>query len=325
VHGSVVVEIEWVLEAALWPEFRDDHPEIGALYERSPELLERARTFWADDNQVNDMGFLELTALAVYGELLQTMDADALVADLAAICTALPDDLRFPSESEVNQDVVRSRLRRLQESPELRARYLALVHDVWEAARPAWERVGRAAVEAAVAARRARLLEGASWLEVSHNDCECWNLLPPLATDMDEDGLVAVVPAYYAHLGLVFAAGDVVIAGVRVDLSGAEARARVELTARRLKTVADPTRLAILGVLASRPRTVTELALAFDLAQPTVSNHVKLLRDAGLVKRVRRGTRMDLIVERDAVTQLIEHLESVFVPAGSQADGFRRT
>lgn len=99
-----------------------------------------------------------------------------------------------------------------------------------------------------------------------------------------------------------------------MDVSGAEARARVELIARRLKTVADPTRLAMLGVLASRPRTITELAQIFDLAQPTVSNHVKLLRDAGLLRRVRQGSRLDLVVEQEAVTQLIEHLESVFVP-----------
>lgn len=319
VHGSVAVEIEWVLEAALYPEFRDDHPEIGALYERSPELLERARSFWGGEDLGDGPGFLELNAIAIYGDRLQSVDGDAFVADLDALCAELPADLRFASENEADEAVLRGRLKRLQGSAELRARYVALVRDTWETARPAWERVGRAAVEAAVAARRARMSEGASWLEVAHNDCECWNLLPALAGEIDAGGQLAVIPAYYAHLGLVFAAGGTVVAGVRVDVSGAEARARVELIARRLKTVADPTRLAILGVLASRPRTVSELALAFDLAQPTVSNHVKLLRDAGLVKRVRRGSRLDLIVERDAVTQLIEHLESVFVPTGSAA------
>lgn len=320
VHGSAAVEIEWVLEAALFPAFREDHPEIEALYERQPELLERARTFWDKENLRGDIGFLELTAIAAYGERLASLDADGLVADLDALCASLPPDPRFPSESETDQAVVRDRLTVLQESPELRARYVALVRDTWEAARPAWERTGRASVEAAVASRRDRLAEGASWLEVAHNDCECWNLLPGLVNALGEGGQFAVVPAYYAHLGLVFAAGPTVVAGVRVDLSGAEARARVEMIARRLKTLADPTRLAMLGVLASRPRTVGELATAFDLAQPTVSNHVKLLRDAGLVRSVRRGTRADLVVQHDALAQLVEHLESVFVSAGSAAE-----
>lgn len=58
------------------------------------------------------------------------------------------------------------------------------------------------------------------------------------------------------------------------------------------KALADPTRLQILQLLAMarRPLCVCELENQFNLSQPTVSHHLRLLRDAALVRATRRGT-----------------------------------
>jgi len=48
--------------------------------------------------------------------------------------------------------------------------------------------------------------------------------------------------------------------------------------------LAEPSRRAVLDLLVQRPRTVTELVDALGLAQPTVSKHLKVLREAGLVR-----------------------------------------
>src|SRR5215471_11404176 len=57
------------------------------------------------------------------------------------------------------------------------------------------------------------------------------------------------------------------------------------------KALADPTRVAIVNRLAAAGEVcVCDLTAAFDLAQPTVSHHLKLLREAGLVESSRRGT-----------------------------------
>src|ERR1051325_6157106 len=57
------------------------------------------------------------------------------------------------------------------------------------------------------------------------------------------------------------------------------------------KALADPTRVAIVNRLAALGETcVCDLTAAFDLSQPTVSHHLRLLRDAGLVDSTRRGT-----------------------------------
>ena len=66
--------------------------------------------------------------------------------------------------------------------------------------------------------------------------------------------------------------------------------ARREL-AVRFKALADPTRVAIVNRLAAADEVcVCDLTAAFDLSQPTISHHLRLLREAGLVDFRRNGT-----------------------------------
>lgn len=58
---------------------------------------------------------------------------------------------------------------------------------------------------------------------------------------------------------------------------------------RRLKALADRTRLGILGLLAVRPCCVCELAAVFEVSQPTVTRHLQKLADAGFIRGERRG------------------------------------
>jgi ArsR family transcriptional regulator, arsenate/arsenite/antimonite-responsive transcriptional repressor len=64
-----------------------------------------------------------------------------------------------------------------------------------------------------------------------------------------------------------------------------------EALAGRFKALADPTRVAIVNRLAAGGEVcVCDLVASFDLSQPTISHHLRLLRDAGLVSSERRGT-----------------------------------
>lgn len=58
-----------------------------------------------------------------------------------------------------------------------------------------------------------------------------------------------------------------------------------------LKAVADPTRLHMLAILfgAASPVCICDLTATFELSQPTISHHLKILRDTGLVTVSRRG------------------------------------
>ncbi|KUO09267.1 ArsR/SmtB family transcription factor [Streptomyces sp. DSM 15324] len=64
--------------------------------------------------------------------------------------------------------------------------------------------------------------------------------------------------------------------------------------AKVFKALGDPVRLRLMSMIASRGQDgevcVCELTPAFDLSQPTISHHLKLLRQAGLIDCERRGT-----------------------------------
>ncbi|HEY5659315.1 MAG TPA: metalloregulator ArsR/SmtB family transcription factor [Gaiellaceae bacterium] len=61
--------------------------------------------------------------------------------------------------------------------------------------------------------------------------------------------------------------------------------------AATFKALADPTRVAIVNHLSAADEVcVCNLVDAFELSQPTISHHLKILRDAGLVEASRRGT-----------------------------------
>ncbi len=60
---------------------------------------------------------------------------------------------------------------------------------------------------------------------------------------------------------------------------------------RAFTALSDPTRRAILARLASGEATVTELMAPFALTQPTISKHLKVLEQAGLIERGRDAQR----------------------------------
>ncbi len=69
-------------------------------------------------------------------------------------------------------------------------------------------------------------------------------------------------------------------------------RAQAEQVAPLLKALGDPVRLRLMSLIASHPggeACVCDLNGAFELSQPTISHHLKVLHEAGLVDRDKRG------------------------------------
>lgn len=68
---------------------------------------------------------------------------------------------------------------------------------------------------------------------------------------------------------------------------------QADLLARRLKALADPTRLRLVSMIAAsegEEACVCDLNEPIGLSQPTVSHHLKILMDAGFLTRSKRGT-----------------------------------
>ena len=83
-------------------------------------------------------------------------------------------------------------------------------------------------------------------------------------------------------------------------------RRQAERLARLAAAIADPVRLQLIDVLRKNAGKVCvcELVPLFDLSQPTVSHHLKVLRDAGLVASERRGLWAYYYVVPGAVDEL---------------------
>jgi ArsR family transcriptional regulator len=61
--------------------------------------------------------------------------------------------------------------------------------------------------------------------------------------------------------------------------------------ASQFRALADPTRVGLVNRLAGAPEVcVCDLTAAFELSQPTISHHLRVLREAGLVEATKRGT-----------------------------------
>jgi|SRR5437763_12454987 len=76
-----------------------------------------------------------------------------------------------------------------------------------------------------------------------------------------------------------------------------------------LAALADPTRRAIFERLAGGPRAVGELARELPVSRPAVSQHLKVLRDAGLVSDRPAGNRRIYQVDPDGVAELRAYLD----------------
>jgi DNA-binding transcriptional ArsR family regulator len=81
--------------------------------------------------------------------------------------------------------------------------------------------------------------------------------------------------------------------------------------AKVFKALSDETRLCILEKLARAggAQCACQVETCCDLAQPTISHHLKVLREAGLIVGERRGTWIYYSINREAVAALPEVLE----------------
>ncbi|HWA45394.1 MAG TPA: metalloregulator ArsR/SmtB family transcription factor [Hypericibacter adhaerens] len=79
---------------------------------------------------------------------------------------------------------------------------------------------------------------------------------------------------------------------------------------RTFAALADPTRRAILARLARGEATVSELAAPFDLAQPSISKHLKVLEGAGLIRRGREGQTRPCRLDTAALQKVAHWVEA---------------
>jgi DNA-binding transcriptional ArsR family regulator len=84
-----------------------------------------------------------------------------------------------------------------------------------------------------------------------------------------------------------------------------------------LDALGDATRMAIFQRLAQGPIAVNELASDLPVSRPAVSQHLKVLKDAGLVTDAREGTRRLYRLDPEGVARLRAHFDQMWTKAMS--------
>jgi ArsR family transcriptional regulator, arsenate/arsenite/antimonite-responsive transcriptional repressor len=82
------------------------------------------------------------------------------------------------------------------------------------------------------------------------------------------------------------------------------------------RALGDPTRREILRLLRDGPKTSGEIAEHFSSSWPTVSRHLAVLRDAGLILSERSGQQIVYEINTTVFQDLVEHLMEWTRPAG---------
>ena len=84
-----------------------------------------------------------------------------------------------------------------------------------------------------------------------------------------------------------------------------------QLEANFCAALSDPNRLLILYALNEKPLNVTELTIELGLSQPTMSRHLKVLRERGLVQTARTGTVIKYSLSDPRLIQALDLLRNV--------------
>jgi DNA-binding transcriptional ArsR family regulator len=252
-------------------------------------LGNRLATFWKDGPTFE----AELLTLA--------WRAGTLFEPAAAFLDSLPEAVRlelpdggFEHESESDREAMHRRLRVLAHDPARVASLVELLRDLWTAIEPAVERAAPL-VEAEVASLQAALRETDDPASIFPDRHIVHRYaIEPEVRAAARSGRLAITPSVFANARTSFLELPGLLAvgvglGQRDD--GDRRRKAARDVATRLKLLSDPRRVEALMLLGERAYSVSDLARKMGLAQPTISVHVKMLREAGLLRSEKAGGR----------------------------------
>lgn len=277
-------------------------PGIGRM--RQP-IRARLDQLWGDGLA----GCPELIYAAHQADCLLDETPERLFAWLANAGNGSTAARAMLTEPERDRPAITERLNRIRNDARVRGAYRDILVDVWQVASGAWERHGREVVAGACPVWKAKVDTGASIEE----------LAPPRhpLTHADRLGFddlfthrkeFALSPLYFCMSGghVVDLDDYVHIAVPSSDLVPGRKVRDAMFVSDRLRVLSEPTRVHILIQLLSAPSSVMEVARALRVSQPTVSGHLKILRDAGLIQPKRLGARIVLVASRKRVERLLE-------------------
>jgi DNA-binding transcriptional ArsR family regulator len=319
---SLAADLSWLLSVAARPSMQARYPKLAEMFNGREDLADRVRRFWEGVGS-QETCFTEMQILVHHAGATTETDPDALWRAIKGAVATIAPDFAMPSECHEERQAYDERLRRLKESPELLREYMDLLQEVWAPVDETWQQalpiIEEAGHHVVAQYERGRSLE----ILITPGCDILRDRLPEIVARVEAGEPLLFIPCLFFGSSMYLEFSNQVIIGTGVGQGDVVSRTRAESMARRLKAVADPTRLAILCTLATASSSVGELAVLFRLAQPTVSMHVKVLRQSGLVHSERVAGRLRLSADPAAVESLLTDLRAAVLqePEGASTTG----
>lgn len=308
VAPSAAIELMWALHFAAAGHTHDESFEpLETLRRRFGPELKRLRTDGLTQYST------ELIVLADRAGTFFDLDLDQFFARVEQTAIAPAPEPTLLSETPAERKIVIERLELLRTDRALRTRYVDLMSTVWQELEPDWNKNGRAAVLAEAERWRRELAEHRGGYMDILGLTRLWPGRPELDDVADAAaarGALVLNPTWFGGKIHVLELDGIVHLGRRTRIADFDCRKVATEVATNIKTIADPTRLTILLRLAREAASVTELARELKLSQPTVSAHVQVLREAGLLDERVDGRSAKLSASEAALHELFSKTEA---------------
>lgn len=310
VAGSAPLELMWVMHFV-----ESNHTCEGALAKLEPLRARHGPELTELRADGLSQYSTELVVLAHRTGTLRDLDLGRFFDRVEAALTRPAKVPSLLSETPAERGIVRERLERMRTDAAMRQRYLDLLATLWNAVEPEWLAEGRAAVVAETRRWASLLEEGAGYKDVLGLP-RLWPGRPDLDDLADAaaaSGALTLNPCWFGGKVHIVELDGVILAGRSVRHGEPPYRKVAAEVATSMKALADPTRLTILLRLAQRPASVTEIARQLKLSQPTVSSHVQVLREAGLLDERAVGRSAELSASEEGLRRLFSTAEESMI------------
>jgi len=295
--------------------------------DEAPDTLRAVIDFWPQRGSPgNDT---EALLLATRYGYVRDPDPERFFRDVQALAARyLAEGASLPSTSQRPMiERVTARLDQLREPAAAQA-WVDVHRALWRLLAPMWEHDRRPAVEAAVAAFLSDLTAKGSVVDAlpKHHFAQLEAAVGRIR-EAETTGRVVVVPLGFAvGGGFLFDVDETLYVGYGLQGERLFERTaeRVAELSPRMKAFADPTRAMLLALIArfeGMRLTVGDLAQQLGVSQPTVSGHLRLLRQAGLVHVERRGNKAVHRLDKDALHGLLAAFEAAVVEGADTDNG----
>jgi ArsR family transcriptional regulator, arsenate/arsenite/antimonite-responsive transcriptional repressor len=296
---SLVMDLSWCLLSC--QRHQQTHLNLEPFFSDLAQYQSRIEGFWDDGMS----GLAETQMLASIAGALEVTDFAVLRQKCDEALRSQNLDLKLMSETAHDEPLILARLRKLRDSAALRQRYFDLLSEVWSIVAPWWESEGILSIRRATAQVQRKLAKGSRWYDIMNTECAVFEDRLPEIIDHYENGKpVTLLACAFFGKGLYIEFPDSILIGFGAESTVEEAKTRVSSIVGPLRALADPTRLAIFEFLKSGPVTIMDIAESFSLSQPTISVHVKRLRDVGLVKATRQGNQLEITINQVQADEL---------------------